>query len=56
MKIMFLNKAHVAKVRLDDLCLCKSCMYHDVNCAHISSNICILYGGFQTANEEIFKI
>ena len=54
MRIMFLNKAYAAKIR--DSYPCNLCMYHTRNCAHIPTNICIQYGGFQNANEEIFKI
>lgn len=55
MKIMFLNKAHTAKVHLGSQ-PCPLCMYYRVNCRHIPSKICVLYGGFQTADEKIFEI
>lgn len=55
MKIMFLNKAYKALVHSTGH-TCKRCMYYAANCAHIPSNICVLYGGFQNANKEIFEI
>lgn len=55
MKMMFLNKAYAAQVRLDTH-PCKLCMYYNTICTHIPTDICVLYGGFQNTNEEIFKI
>ena len=55
MKVMFLNKAYTARVRLDTHS-CKLCIYYSTSCAHIPTSICVLYGGFQNTNEEIFKI
>lgn len=54
MKIMFLNKAHTARVR--DISPCKLCMYFHTNCTHIPTDICVRYGGFQNTNEEIFTL
>lgn len=55
MKIMFLNKAHTARVR-EDITPCKLCMYCHINCTHIPTDICVLYGGFRNTNEEIFTL
>ena len=55
MKIMYLNKAYTAKVHLGSH-PCKLCMYYYTGCAHMPTEICISYGGFQATNEEIFKI
>lgn len=54
MKIMFLNKAHTARVR--DISPCELCIYCHTNCTHIPTDICVLYGGFQNTNEEIFTL
>lgn len=54
MKIMFLNKAYIARVR--DISPCELCMYSYTNCTHIPTSICIQYGGFQNTNEEIFTL
>lgn len=55
MKIMFLNKAHTTGVDLD-INPCTRCMYHSIDCTHIPSSICVLYGGFQNTNDDIFRI
>ena len=55
MKIMFLNKAYTTRVHLD-VNPCKLCIYNSLNCSHIPTDICVLYGGFQNTNGEIFKI
>jgi hypothetical protein len=55
MKILLFNKAYTTRGRLDKN-PCKLCVYYDTNCTHISTDICVQYGGFQTTNEEIFKI
>lgn len=55
MKLMFLNKAYTTRVR-EDINPCKLCMYCHINCTHIPTDICVLYGGFQNTNEEIFTL
>jgi hypothetical protein len=55
MKVMLFNKAYKARVYLNGH-PCKLCMYYATNCAHIPTDVCVLYGGFQNTNEEIFKI
>lgn len=55
MKIMFLNKTYTARVR-SDTHPCRLCIYYSTDCSDIPKGICVLYGGFQNTNEEIFKI
>ena len=55
MKIMLLNKAYAARVHFNTN-PCTLCMCRHTNCAHILTEICVLYGGFQDTTEEIFKI
>ena len=55
MKIMFLNKAYTARVNRD-INPCKQCIYNSINCAHIPTDVCVLYGGFQNTNEKIFTL
>ena len=42
MKIMFLNKAYIARV-YRDISPCDLCIYNSVNCTHIPTDICVLY-------------
>lgn len=55
MKVMFLNKAHAARVHLDTN-PCKLCMYYSLGCTYIPTSICIEYGGFAPSDTKIFTL
>lgn len=55
MKVILFDKAYKAQVYLNGN-PCKSCVYSDTDYAHISTDICVQYGGFQPSDTKIFTL